>query len=249
VREVNRTDRLYAIVEDLRAVAPRTRSARSLAAQYEVSVRTIERDLNALQQAGVPIYAETGRAGGYGLDKSMTLPPLNFTPAEAVAVALALHGADGSPLHRAARSALRKIVAAMPAPEASAAHELAGRVRYLFPADGAASDDFALSPTDAVPVLAAVEEAAVRRRVLRLSYRDRNGEISEREVEPTAFLAGRHGWYMAGWCRLRGEARVFRLDRILAATETGERTPSRPQYRADDSYARWYVAQSVALAR
>src|SRR4051812_12000104 len=75
---VNRTDRLYAIVEDLRAIAPRPRTARNLATRYEVSVRTIERDISALQQAGVPIYATTGRRGGYSLDPAMTLPPLNF---------------------------------------------------------------------------------------------------------------------------------------------------------------------------
>lgn len=245
---VNRTDRLYAIVEDLRAIAPRTRSARHLAAKYEVSIRTIERDLSALQQAGVPIYAETGRTGGYGLDKAMTLPPLNFTPAEAVAVAVALHSADGSPLHRAARSALRKIIAAMPAAQVPAAAELADRVRFLFPADGTDSDGFAMSTPDPVPLRAAVEEAVVRRRVLRLVYRDKQGEISEREVEPTTFVAGRQGWYIAGWCRLRAEVRVFRLDRILDATDTGEQAPARSQLRADAAYAPLYVAQSVTLA-
>lgn len=61
---MNRTDRLYALVEELRAVAPRLRSASWLAARFEVSTRTIERDLSALQQTGVPIWAEPGRTGG-----------------------------------------------------------------------------------------------------------------------------------------------------------------------------------------
>ena len=87
---MNRTDRLYALVEELRACAPRRRSARELASLYEVSARTIERDIGALQQAGVPVYADAGRCGGYTVDKSLTLPPLNFTPAEAVALAVAL---------------------------------------------------------------------------------------------------------------------------------------------------------------
>ena len=128
---MNRTDRLYAIVEDLRAVAPRRRSARCLAERYEVSVRTIERDIGALQQAGVPIYADLGRRGGYTLDPAMTLPPLNFTPAEAVAVSVALRGAAGSPFAREAQSALHKIMSAMPARHTSAALDLAERVQFL----------------------------------------------------------------------------------------------------------------------
>jgi biotin operon repressor len=77
---VNRTDRLYALVEALRTVAPRPRTAQQLAARFEVSVRTVERDLGALLEAGVPILTRTGPGGGYALDKAHTLPPVNFTP-------------------------------------------------------------------------------------------------------------------------------------------------------------------------
>jgi len=78
---VNRTDRLYALVEDLRAVAPRPRSARQLAGRYEVSTRTIERDILALQEAGVPIYAVAGElsASGGGVSRS---PPHPGRPAD-----------------------------------------------------------------------------------------------------------------------------------------------------------------------
>ena len=86
---MNRTDRLYALVEELRAVAPRPRSARWLAERFEVSARTVERDISARQQSGVPIWAEPGRTGGYCLDKARTLPPVNLTPGEAVARRLA----------------------------------------------------------------------------------------------------------------------------------------------------------------
>src|SRR5215217_3549030 len=61
---MNRVDRLYAVVEELRAAGPRGRSARRLAEHFEVSVRTIERDILALQEAGVPISAQLGRRGG-----------------------------------------------------------------------------------------------------------------------------------------------------------------------------------------
>lgn len=76
---VNRTDRLYGLVEELRAASPRPRSARRLADRFEVSVRTIERDLAALQQSGLPIWAEPGRTGGYVIDASATMRPAGFT--------------------------------------------------------------------------------------------------------------------------------------------------------------------------
>jgi hypothetical protein len=68
---MNRIDRLYALVEELRAAGPRGRTARQLAEHFELSVRTIERDLSALGQAGVPLATKQGRTGGYTLDRSM----------------------------------------------------------------------------------------------------------------------------------------------------------------------------------
>jgi predicted DNA-binding transcriptional regulator YafY len=207
---VNRTDRLYAIVEELRAVAPRMRTARELAQRYEVSVRTIERDIAALQQASIPIYADVGRRGGYALEKSMSLPPLNFTATEAVALAVALARSESMPFEQAGQTALRKILAAMSERNAAAARALAARVRLMNPVDAA--------PTQAIP--AVIGQSIEAGRVLRISYSDRLGADSEREVEPTAFLNGSHGWYLIAWCRLREESRCFRLDRIHAVTMT-----------------------------
>ena len=171
-QDVNRTDRLYALVEELRACAPRRRSARELASLYEVSARTVERDIGALQQAGVPVYADTGRSGGYTVDKSLTLPPLNFSPAEAVALAVALARVNVGPFEGAARSAVRKIVAAMSEPDVTAARDLAGRVRLLEP----------VAAPQTVPVPSVIEQAIVARRVLWICYRDRDG--NEWDVEP-----------------------------------------------------------------
>ncbi|WUN61267.1 HTH domain-containing protein [Streptomyces sp. NBC_00304] len=135
---MNRTDRLYALVEELRAVSPRPRSARWLADRFEVSSRTIERDISALLQAGVPVWAEPGRTGGYCLDRSRTLPPVNLTPGEAVAMAVALRGMEGTPFRATAAAALRKLVAAMGEDDAAAAHDMAGRVHLLGPVDAPA---------------------------------------------------------------------------------------------------------------
>lgn len=198
---MNRTDRLYALVEELRAVSPRPRSARWLAARFEVSSRTIERDIGALQQAGVPIWAEPGRTGGYALDRAHTLPPVNLTPAEAVAMAVALRRLAGTPFAGPGGTALRKLVAVLPAAEAAEAHRLAGRVHLI--GDGPAT-----------PVPAIVADAVSARRVLRIGYADRSGAESLRDVEPLGYLGNSQHWYLAAWCRLRGQLRCFRTDRI-----------------------------------
>ena len=91
---MNRTDRLYALVEELRASAPRARSAQRLAERFEVTVRTVQRDILALQEAGVPIWATPGPGGGYRIDPGHTLPPLNFTPAEAAVLLATVTGQD-----------------------------------------------------------------------------------------------------------------------------------------------------------
>jgi predicted DNA-binding transcriptional regulator YafY len=132
---VNRTDRLYALVEELRAVAPRPRSTRWLAGRFEVSARTIERDISALQQSGVPVWAEAGRSGGYCLDKERTLPPVNFTPGEAMALAVGLRQVAGTPFGQDAAAAMRKVLAAMRTDDAEAARDLAARVYLVGDAD------------------------------------------------------------------------------------------------------------------
>lgn len=215
---MNRTDRLYALVEILRAAAPRARSAHSLGERFEVSIRTIERDISALQQSGVPIWATPGPGGGYTVDPAMTLPPLNLTPEEATAIAVALAAGDAIPFGDAGRSALHKIVTAMSATGRDGARELIGRIRLL--EDG--------GELERTPVLGVVERAVAGRLVIDLDYIDRDGARTQgRMVEPFG-LAGYGGhWYLVGWCRSRGGGRTFRLDRIVAAHLTDETAPTR----------------------
>ena len=240
---MNRTDRLYALVEELRAVAPRPRSARQLAARYEVSKRTIERDILALQESGVPVYAEPGRCGGYVLDKTLTLPPLNFTAAEMVAIAVSLARAEATPFASAMRSALRKVLAAAPAARIAEAAQLMDRVRLIGPAGpgqpqssgavrwkAAAGTHAVAMPGSgragtAVPL--AIQEAITARHVLVLHYRDRHDAVTVREVEPVAFAGTPAQWYLLAWCRLRDGGRAFRMDRIQAVADTGEPAPAR----------------------
>lgn len=213
VARVNRTDRLYAIVEELRAASPRPVSVPRLSRRFEVSTRTIERDIQALLQSGLPVYAENGRRGGYVLDRRHTLPPINFTAQEAVAVAAALAGSSG-PFAAATRGALLKIQNAMSPPQRARLDELTDRIRLM--------------PQPGPDVPQVIQDALVDREVLELEYVDRFGQPTSRLVEPVAFVQFSGHWHLGCWCRMREGARVFRLDRIREARPTGETAPSRP---------------------
>jgi len=205
---VNRTDRLYAIVEELRAVSPRPRSAAWLAHHFEVSTRTLERDLDSLRQAGVPIYAENGRRGGYVIDTAHTLPPLGLTANEALAIMIALSEVADSPFASAARNARQKVVATLPSPVRDRQRALSRQIAVV-------GDSV---PPSAVTNL--VHDALAHGRVIRLHYRGSAGPVTCRDVEPMGWLKARdvtNSWYLVAWCRLRKGVRGFRPDRIVDA--------------------------------
>ena len=204
---------MHAVSEELRRAGSRGRTARRLAEWLEVSPRTIKRDVSALQQAGVPIWATGGPGGGYVLDAVATLPPVNLTPAQAVAVAVALAAAPDAPFAVDGRAALEKVLEVMGPGAWGDAERLGSRVWVREP------------PHRRSPAAAVVEEALLRRRVLAIRYRSGSGEVTRRRVEPV-FLArpGIH-WQLAAWCRERQGPRWFRWDRIEAADLTAETAP------------------------
>jgi predicted DNA-binding transcriptional regulator YafY len=211
--DVNRTERLYAIAEELRAAGPRGRTSAWLARRLEVSTRTIKRDVDALLQAGLPVWAQAGPGGGYVLDVA-TLPPLSVTGAEAAAIAVALAALPTLPFAVDGRSALAKVLAAMPAAERERAESIASRLWLRVPEQ---------VPRPAVARV--IDEGVRRRQVLVIGYRNRAGADTERAVEPVA-LAATHGhWHLLAWCRLRRAPRWFRTDRITAAHLTTEPAP------------------------
>ena len=211
---MKRAPRLHALVDELRAAAPRPLTVATLAARFEVSTRTVQRDLQALMEAGVPVRVTSGRGGGWTTDPATTLPPVRLTPEEAAALVTALAAASPSaPYAGAVRTASRKLAASLTGPAAVTARELAARVVAL---PALATD----------PVRTAVERALTDGTVLRLSYTDAAGRESERAVEPAGLLTADGKWYLIAWCRTRRAGRGFRLDRVTAAAPTAERARS-----------------------
>lgn len=207
---MQRQARLLAITEFLRARKTGV-TAQQLAERFDVTLRTIYRDLDALRDAELPVLAEQGRGGGYALDRHYTLPPVNLNPREAaVLIALATHAIDMRlmPFTESTQRALDKIRGAL---SASAQRELLGHLKQLqfvgIPAHTANRN-----------VLRAVEEAWFTQRPLRITYRGANGELTERSVRIETVVLERTLTFLNCLDERLGEQRQFRLDRVEAAT-------------------------------
>jgi len=208
---MNRTDRLYAMREELRRAGATGRTAAWLAREFAVSVRTVKRDIAALQYGGFPVWARPGPSGGYVASSKATLPPVNITAAEAAALAAALAVCHGQPFARHGATAVTKLLAVMDQRTKAETMRLSQRIWI--------NDTDKPGPAS---VLGPVEEALQRRRVLNLTYVDADGQVTHRAADPQLLGLTAGHWYLIAYCRLRGQIRWFRLDRIQRATLTAE---------------------------
>lgn len=221
--DMNRTDRLHAIHEAIRRTGGEGITAGRLAADLEVSVRTIKRDVSALQQAGAPIWAQQGPGGGYRLDASATMPPVAFTPSQAVAAAIALAALPpGSPFGVDARAAADKILDTLGPSVQARARALGEQVWVLH--------DHPKPTRSAPPAPArrAIERSLVDGYAVAITYRGADAEVTNRVVEPIILAWGHRRWYLVAHCRLRDDIRWFRLDRVERADGTRQAYRPRP---------------------
>ena len=216
--KVNRTGRLYALTEELRRAGAEGRTSAELAKKFEVSRRTIKRDILALQESGLPIWAQGGPGGGYTLDVAASLPPLNFTPAQAIAVAVALASAQRAPFAIDGATALAKVFDILDPDARRRAEALGARIWV--------NGDPSNPPPGATAGPAAgawvIEEALSRGLVVVLDYIDAHGACTRRRVEPMMLALTYGFWYLIGWCRERDAVRWFRWDRVRNARLTKE---------------------------
>jgi predicted DNA-binding transcriptional regulator YafY len=222
---MNRTDRLVAMVMHLQG--RRVVRAEELSAHFEVSVRTIYRDIAALGEAGVPIAGEAGV--GYSLVKGYHLPPVSLTADEAAALfvggAMVKQLTDAS-LHGPMAAALDKLRAVLPRERQDQVERLARQTVVMGRPGGAANT----TDPEAQPWLLAVQRGVAQRRVLRLGYRGRAREETARDVEPLGVVCYGSAWYLVAWCRLRGDVRHFRVDRIRTLVALDELFPARTEF-------------------
>lgn len=198
---MRRADRLFQIVQYLRG--GRLVTARQLAGRLEVSERTVYRDVADLISTGVPIEGEAGV--GYLMREGFDLPPLMFNRDEIAALvagARMIRAWGGASMARAAEEALVKIEAVLP----DDARAKARQVQIFAP-------DFQMTQ-ELRTRFDEVENAVEKRRRLVLAYADVDGALTERTVRPLGLWFWGKVWTIAGWCEMRDDFRVFRLDRI-----------------------------------
>ena len=205
---MKRTERLVALSEMLRRSGNRGCSAEKLAREFAVSVRTVKRDLDALENSGAPIWSRPGPGGGYGLASGGSLPPVALSPAQAVALMAAVSAAPDAPYADLAAAGVRKILDVLDPRTRARADELASRVWVNAP------------PASSRTVRSALDEAMADQRVVRIRYTAKDGAVTTRDVEPILFASTSGRWFLVGWCRLRNGIRWFTVSSIDRASVT-----------------------------
>lgn len=209
---MNRTDRLLALIVELQA--KHWQRAEDLASTFEVSKRTIYRDMLSLMESGVPVISSPGQ--GYGLDEGYFLPPLSFTTDESIVLLL---GTDfmaqtfDSQYQSAARLATSKIRAVLSQRLRDEVDDLQTSMRFI-----AANP---IAATTRPEMLQQLRRAIIQRRTVHMNYHTRSADNQEvggsqttRDVDPYALIHLDNTWYLSGYCHLRHDTRNFRLDRI-----------------------------------
>lgn len=200
--ETKRLSRLMAIL--IQFQTKRIVTANELADKFQVSKRTIYRDIKALENAGVPLPTEEGK--GYALIEGYKVPPIMFTESQANALILAeqlvLKNKDAS-FVQAYSEAIDKIKSILRYTEKDKANLLADRTQYNEVKNQERNSN----------ILSDIQYALTNHFLVKIKYTNKEEADSERVIEPFALLSTMN-WYLIAWCHLRKEYRFFRLDRI-----------------------------------
>ena len=234
-----RADRLLSLVLLLRHRGRMT--ATQLARELEVSSRTVMRDVEALSAAGIPVYAERGRDGGFALLPGFTTDLTGLTHDEALALLTAQSRAtpEALGLGPAFAAAVRKVIAAMPDSARRTAVDAADRVL--------AGQAGWLSEPEGDAHLAAVRRAVFAGRRLRLRYAARDEPARWRTVDPVGLVEAGGRWYLLA--TRDGAERTYRLSRVEAVEEVDEPAHRGPDVDLEEVWLRRRAAFTAVLPR
>ncbi len=210
---MNRIDRLTAILIQLQT--KRIVRAEEVADRFEISLRTVYRDIKALMEAGVPIGSEAGK--GYFIVDGYHLPPVMFNQEEAGAMLLAGKLVDkmtDKSVRQAYESAMNKIKSVLKETEKDHLENLDSLMEVHY-------NQWRRKPDLPNHFITDIQKAVAYKEVLKLIYLSSKNETTEREVEPIGLFFYSGAWHLIGWCRLREGYRDFRSDQIKEMKLTG----------------------------
>lgn len=204
---MNRLDRLTAILTHLQS--KRLIKAQELANRFDISLRTVYRDIRALEEAGVPVIGEAGM--GYSLVEGYRLPPVMFTKEEAMSFLVAekmLEKVADRDSSKNFSTAMFKIKSVLKNTEKDVLDKMASQVEVI-------RKKYSLHTSGKDHVLQSILNSLAEKKVIKIQYTTFEEEkTSVRAVEPVGVYYAFEQWYLIGWCRLRTDYRNFRLDRI-----------------------------------
>jgi predicted DNA-binding transcriptional regulator YafY len=207
---MNRIDRLFGILTLLQSKKYVT--ADKIAAKYKISVRTVYRDIRALEEQGVPVSFE--QPHGYYIVDGFFLPPVSFTSDEANALLLMesiVKAFSDQSIRTHYSSALQKVHAVMRTSQKENLSLLADRIKLQVPP--------CLNLGD-YEYLSMIQQAITDAHVLEIGYKNSKDEISKRKLEPIGLVFYALNWHLIGWCHLRKDYRDFRISRISSMKNT-----------------------------
>ncbi len=211
---IKRFNRLIALLTSLQT--KRIIKAQDLAERFGVSLRTIYRDIRALEQAGVPILSEAGV--GYSLMDGYRIPPVMFTREEAGSLVTAeklMRSLSDKSLGNQFTSAVEKIRSVLKTYDKEWLDSLDETIQVRVP-----KVMFNEEIEDSLQVV--IHSIADRKSII-MKYKTFYGEESEREIEPVGIFHENNNWYILGFCLLRNDYRQFRTDRIIKINRTQNR--------------------------
>ena len=182
--------------------------ARELSEQFEVSPRTIYRDIDAINLAGIPVRSVSGVGGGFEIMPAYKLEKKVFSAADLSAILTGLSGLSGMLRGAELTNALAKVRSLIPADRSGDIELRANQIRIdLSPWAGNRNTQ---------PYLERIKTALQTSRLLRFAYADQHGSETARTVEPYQLVLKGSHWYLQGYCRMRQDYRLFKISRIAA---------------------------------
>ena len=216
---MNRIDRLIAVLTTLQS--KRFVTADFIADKYEISIRTVYRDLKALGEIGVPIAFEDNK--GYSILQSFFLPPISLTSEEANALILVSSLSEkftDKTTSKHIESALSKIKAVLRSTDKNSADQLQSQLKIYNPPTDQKQADY----------LTEIQNAIISKNILQVEYTNNNAEKSQREIEPIGLTFYSNQWHLVAWCWNRNGYRDFKVNQINKLLTKDERFRKKNHY-------------------